>query len=286
MGADAPTAGHAWVVTVLYGPTPGDLWSFLCGLQASGFCLVVVDNNLSPRPPWPGLASGCWLHNANTGGLAGGFNRGVEAALREGARWITLFDQDSRLDPAHLLRLREVWHRWPEVPTLVGPLVIDLQTGRRHGRVAEVDADYDRTRLLISSGTTFQARDWAVLGPLHTELFIDYVDHAWCFRAQSRGFQLLQDRRVRLCQRFGEPHPNALCRRIGLRLYSPTRHYYSLRNLRWLLLQAAVPLDLKLKEVVKMLLKPWVWLLVDPHRRANLAAIWRGLTDPLPGPAP
>jgi hypothetical protein len=39
---------------------------------------------------------------------------------------------------------------------------------------------------------------------------------------------------------------------------------------------------LKIKEVAKMLLKPWLWLLLEPQRRANARAIIRALLDPLP----
>jgi len=54
--------------------------------------------------------------------------------------------------------------------------------------------------------------------------------------------------------------------------------------LRWLCRQPSVPIDLKVKEVLKMVLKPWLWLLCEPQRRANLWAILEGLWDPLPGP--
>ena len=37
------------------------------------------------------------IFNHNVGGVAGGFNRGVDAAIAEGVDWITLLDQDSRL---------------------------------------------------------------------------------------------------------------------------------------------------------------------------------------------
>ena len=272
----------AWVVLVLYGPLPEDLWRFAAVLQQQGLHLALVDNNPAPLPPWPGLRAGLWLHQANRGGLAGGFNAGVQAALAAGADWITLLDQDSRLEPAGLALLRQAWQRWPEQRWLVGPVIVDQATGVRHGRWQARDGDYDSTRLLISSGTTFRAADWSLLGMLDEELWIDFLDHAWCFRAQSRGFQLLQDRRVPLLQAFGEPHPSPLCRRLGMQLYSPFRHYTSLRNLRWLVLQPQIPLDLKLKELLKMLFKPWLWLLCEPQRRANLGAIRRGLCDPLP----
>jgi rhamnosyltransferase len=154
----------------------------------------------------------------------------------------------------------------------------------RHGRSSRSANGLDATRLLISSGTTFRSVDWPELGSLHDDLYIDFVDHAWCFRAQARGYSLWQHPEVLLRQQFGSVHPNRLCRLLGLQLYSPDRHYYGLRNLRWLCLQPYVPLDLKVKEIVKMLIKPWLWLLYEPQRPANFRAIVRGLFARLPGP--
>ena len=64
--------------------------------------------------------------------------------------------------------------------------------------------------------------------------------------------------------------------RLGLQLYSPYRRAVALRNLRWLLRQGYVPRDIRLKEAVKMLLKPWCWLALEPDRRRGRgAAGWR-----------
>ena len=116
-------------------------------------------------------------------------------------------------------------------------------------------------------------------------LVVDFVDHSWCFRAQVRqGFRLLQHPEVRLAQRFGRAHPNRVCRWLGMELYAPRRHYYQLRNLRWLLQQAEVPLDLRCKELIKMLLKPWLWLLCEPRRRDSTCVQCLEVTWPLNPP--
>jgi rhamnosyltransferase len=232
------------------------------------------------------LAGGAVVGNRNRGGLAGGFNAGIDRACGAGAAWITLLDQDSDLAPEAFERLRQPLQHWPHRRLMVGPVVRDLDSDAVQGRSSAWEEGYLRTRLLISAGTTFRASDWPILGPFHEGLFIDFLDHAWCFRAGTRGFTLLQDPRVVLDQRFGGFHPHPLCRWLGMHLYSPLRHYYGLRNLRWLCLQPEVPLDLKIKEVTKMLVKPWLWLLCEPGRLANLRSIWAGLTAPLPGPHP
>lgn len=280
-------ARQHWVVVPLYGPATGPAAQALAPLLEAGLGLVLVDNNPADAggvAPWPALDHpGCrWVRNANQGGIAGGFNRGVAAALGLGARIITLLDQDSGITPTGLQGLRGLLERYPGERLLVGPRIWDQRRQRWHDPAPERWHGYPRTRLLISSGTTFAAAHWPMLGPLDGELFIDFVDHAWCFRAQRAGFVLLQHPDVRLRQQFGKPHPHRLCRWLGMELYSPLRHFYSLRNLRWLLRQGWVPLDLRFKELVKMLLKPWLWLLCEPQRRANARAILMALQAPLP----
>ncbi|WP_191964727.1 glycosyltransferase [Synechococcus sp. RSCCF101] len=286
-----------------FGALPQAFEQQLQGLRRGAGLVLLVDNNprpalaerLDPAATGPagegpeGFGALEILWNGNRGGLAGGFNRGVERARERGARWITLLDQDSTLPPGGLAALRRPWSLWPEGRWLVGPQVIDAQRRQRHGRwqpYGQEAEGLDCTRHLISSGTTFLARDWPLLGPLHEGLFIDYLDHDWCFRAQARGFVLLQSRAVALQQQFGRPHPNPLCRACGMQLYSPLRHYHSLRNLRWLLRQPHIPADLKAKELLKMLLKPWCWLAFEPDRRTQARLLLRALRAPLPGPAP
>jgi rhamnosyltransferase len=273
------------VVMPLFGQPDPDLSAYLSSLEQGGLEVVLIDNDPeaglgSPPGLWPCRR---WIVNRNRGGIAGGLNRGVMAAQELGADWITLMDQDSRLSVEGLHRLREPWHGSLARSLVVGPSIWDRERQQPHGRRLGREGSFERTRLLISSGTSFRMADWSTLGAFHEDLFIDFVDHAWCFRAQARGFVLLQHPEVRLLQRFGHPHPNRVCRWVGLQLYSPQRHYYALRNLRWLMLQEAVPLDLKLKEFAKMLAKPWFWLLFEPQRRENLRAVMRALLDPLPG---
>lgn len=273
---------HA-VVMPLFGEGAHDLESYLQDFSELGLFVVLVDNNPRPlrspvHPPGP-----CELvSNGNRGGIAGGLNLGIDCAVAAGSTWITLLDQDSRIEPEQIMLLSRALEAYPGQQLVVGPSIWDEQRQERHGRWRSSMDGLDATRLLISSGTTFRSSDWPRLGSMHEGLFIDFVDHAWCFRAQARGFQLLQHPLVTLRQQFGAEHPNALCRRFGMQFYSPERHFYGLRNLRWLCLQPYIPLDLKIKELLKMLVKPWLWLAFEPRRPANLKAIVTGIFASLP----
>ena len=284
-------SNHA-VVIPLYGDLPNDWSSWTTSLVEEGFIVVLVENNselqadgLDSRIHSSQLKEHSGLHilyNKNKGGVAGGFNRGVHYAIGMGIQWVTLLDQDSRLSPVLIRRLTEPWRDGAK-RLLVGPMIWDGRRAEHHGRrLMKSWKQFRITRLLISSGTTFATADWSLLGPMFEWLVVDYVDHSWCFRARERGFQLLQHPEVSLVQHFGNSHPNPFCHWLGMELYSPRRHFYQLRNLRWLLLNPLVPLDLRFKEFIKMLVKPWLWLLCEPQKCQNLRAVFSALLAHLP----
>lgn len=288
--------GAHFIVIPLYGKQPTHLYDRLKIYLGLRLCVILIQNNPRPTPgetEWMDTQLMTLLSdtsnikcywNDNKGGVAGGFNRGIEHAITMGAQWITLLDQDSQLSGDDLARLREPWGKITSCRRImVGPTIWDERRQKRHGHNKhKYHQGYTLTRLLISSGTTFQAADWPLLGPMQEWLVVDFVDHAWCFDAAAKGFILLQHPRAILIQSFGELHPNWLCRKLGMELYSPRRHFYALRNLRWLIRQSHVPLDLKLKELIKMAFKPALWVLYEPAKLKNLQAIFNALRAPLP----
>ena len=286
-----PMSPQQGIVIPLYGLCPSDLPERVITYTIANLLVVLVQNNTKAAASIPEdleilLAKEPRVkivYNHNRGGVAGGFNRGIKTAIREGVEWITLLDQDSQLSAQDFEQLLEPWRDITNQRLLIGPKIWDMRRKKLHGIChAEPQKRYLQTRLLISSGTTFKVSDWPLLGPMEEWLIVDFVDHAWCFRAQMNGFLLFHHPQVILHQAFGQKHPHPLCHLLGMELYSPMRHFYSLRNLRWLLREHYVPLDLKIKEVLKMSLKPWLWLLCEPDKAKNLQAITQALNTPLP----
>lgn len=269
------------VVVPLHGVVPAGLWPRLLDYRRAGCLTIVVNNNACPlnatdpgTSPGPGLEV---LENQNRGGLAGGLNRGVARAIARGCGVITLLDQDSTLPVEGLLELQRLARSAPD--RVVGPAIWDGERRRWH-------ASAGRTRLLITSGTTVTAAAWTSVGPYREWMEIDYLDHEWCGRARAAGMILEVRGEAQLVQTFGRRHPSPLGHRIGLQLYSPYRRAIALRNLRWLLRQRYVPLDIRLKEALKMSIKPWCWLLLEPDRRVTVRALWLGLMTPPGEPFP
>ena len=267
------------VVIALYGHMPRGLGDRLQDFHSAGLLVVVVNNNTEVNPTCTS-SDLFWLENGNNGGLAGGLNRGVAHALQCGCELITLLDQDSELSAITVSALQLRVEQQPNL--IVGPAIWDVERQRWH------TPPQGQPRLLITSGTTFNAGTWRLVGPYHDWMEIDYIDHEWCCRASRLGLrlQVLEARELPLKQHFGQRHPNPLAHRLGIQLYSPYRRAVALRNLRWLVQQNHVPLDIRFKEVMKMMLKPWCWLALEPAPAITLRYLWAGLQAPLGKPFP
>ena len=268
------TSKHALVVP-LYGKLEATCLRRLKTWVEQGFWVVAVNNN---PPSWSlkGIVASTVVNHHNRNGLAGGLNAGVAKAIEDGADFITLLDQDSVVSSESLVCLAKACGQ----ELVVGPRIIDWDRLSEHTNVRS------KIQILISSGTTFQPNVWGKVGPFIKWMEIDYIDHEWCSRARSIDIRLGIVKEARLFQTFGSRHPNALAHNLGLQLYSPYRRAIALRNLRWLLIQRYVPLNIRLKEMVKMLVKPWIWLILEQGRRGCLTVIWVGLTAPLKQPFP
>lgn len=271
---------HGAVVVALYGPAPADLWERLQGYSLSGLCVVAVNNNNDGDGNRPPLDKILFIDNANIGGLAGGLNRGVAVAISEGIQAITLLDQDSELSSEAILALQQRVQSQPNA--IFGPPVWDKDFQQWHTPPGS------RPRLMITSGTSFSATTWHQVGEYLNWMEIDYIDHEWCSRARRLGltFRVLPAAELQLKQQFGQHHPHPLAHQLGMRLYSQYRRAVAVRNLRWMVWQTHVPLDIRLKEVVKMAIKPWFWLALEPNRSSTMRALLVGLQAPLGEPFP
>src|SRR5690606_2676943 len=139
-------------------------------------------------------------------GIAEAQNRGVEAARDLGAEFVVFFDQDSLPPPNFIARLKTAYRALGDGSSVaaVGPMPFD----KRLGRCAYAGLPSSGTVLvdhLIASGCLVSLAAFDRVGPLRTELFIDYVDTEWCLRAASLGLKCYCVPDVLLEHEFGTP---------------------------------------------------------------------------------
>ena len=180
-------------------------------------------------------------------GIAAALNIGIEEAMRCGAQYILLSDQDSLPDTDMVGGLMSVHEHLASQGIrvgAVGPTFLNLHTGQRipfqvllpgrafYGeRHPVLDEQKIEVLSLITSGSLIQASVFCDVGLMREEYFIDKVDIEWCFRARASKYQLFGTGRAHMYQRLGDGGIKVWL--FGWRdvsSYSPLRVYYQVRN--------------------------------------------------------
>lgn len=231
------------------------------------------------------------LVNSTNIGLAQAFNRGITHAFRSGADYVMLLDQDTRPlpDMANTLlaradrfvaqggRLgcigpRPVDRKRPEAETIapsLGPI--------------DTNATLMPVSTIISSGMIIPRSAVEQVGGMWNELFIDHIDHEWCFRAAAAGLEVLLATDVLMAHDMGDEGLTVRGRYKPIHR-SPVRHYHIVRNTLWLAQCSFIPRPWRIKEVAKLAYRIPAYLVFSSARWRTLKAIgsalWRGVDRP------
>lgn len=107
---------------------------------------------------------------------------------------------------------------------------------------------------LISSSSLISVENFNKVGLLEDDLFIDAVDHEWCWRAKAIGnyrFFIIED--VLLSHQLGEGDKKFLG--VNIHIPAPIRTYYQFRNYIKLLNRNYVPFYWKFSNGIKYFIK-------------------------------
>jgi rhamnosyltransferase len=80
----------------------------------------------------------------------------------------------------------------------------------------------------IASGKILNAKYLNNIGLMDENLFLDWVDLEWCWRARKKGYKIIGNADVIIEHQLGDSSKDLGFREVNLR--SPMRHYYITRN--------------------------------------------------------
>jgi len=235
-------------VIVLYRPDLALLDRLARSIARQVDKVFVIDNTPGAGGDKPASFDDClqpvsYHANGFNMGLAGGQNAGIRRAVYEGYTHVLLLDQDSALPETALEGLlaaeRTLLQAGCQVAA-VGPLFIDEKNGQRCGAVRHswlhmrwspipdhatepVETDY-----LIGSGSLIRSSILTKVGLMREELFIDWVDAEWAYRARSMGYLSYIAPTVVMKHSVGDATGRFLGKSFNL--HSPARNYYIVRN--------------------------------------------------------
>ncbi len=284
-------------IIVTYHPDLGEISRLLDALKHQVEQTIVVDNGstvdvnsfLADRND-PSVHC---LPLSNNLGVATAQNTGIAWARQQGADFVVLFDQDSEPAPDMIEKLvgaAEAMAAQGHIVAAVGPRYLDARQNnpppfiRVRGLQLErcvctepdaiVPVDY-----LISSGCLIPMTTLDTVGDMADTLFIDYVDIEWGLRAKHAGYKSFGSCAALMSHALGDEPIVFLGQKFPVR--SPLRHYYMFRNAVWLYRQSWPPLNWKLADVWRLLLKYGFYtLFAQPrlkHFRMMTLGLWHGL---------
>ncbi len=223
-------------------------------------------------------------------GLARALNIGLDKVMAEGYRLVLLFDQDSRLGDQYVARMLSSYEEASGLAdgkiAVLGPRIVHPQTRRQmkfklFNRIFNrKDVPFGNSRhyfqadFLITSGSLLALEAVREIGTMKESYFIDNLDLEWCFRARSRGFELVGTDNAALYHVIGERSANPLVRSGLMAEHSPARTYYSSRNRVHLYGVSYSPWGWKIRDAVRFALKA-VWLLIFSRHRGQY---WRNIS--------
>lgn len=272
-------------VIVCYLPDINQL-QLLCSSVSPQVSHIVLVDNSEPSQ----LVTSPLFDSANTSllsmpknvGLAKAQNEGIMKALSLGAEYVVVFDQDSEPGSDLIQKLHESFH-------CANQRSINLAcVGARPYCVFEEQAvkpklqkayqcvgDLSFVRQIIASSMMISKRAVEEVGLMEAELFIDGVDHEWCWRAASKGFRVAIDERCVMPHRLGEARGSVL----GLRykVGSPVRLYYQFRNILLLSRRGYVPVYWKARNLIALPIRFFLMTCCEAPRVQRLSFMLKGL---------
>lgn len=266
------------VAVVLYHPSDDDLAN-LARLATWNVQVVAVVNAIGAAqrdrlPSGDGVTS---IINASNLGLARALNQSVSRAIDAGARYVLMLDQDSRPTVQMLDSLAAaaiVIETEGRSLACVAPLLRD----RKAAATGSGAADLAGGSTFATSGTMLTRRAWQDVGPMWEPLFIDGIDHEWCFRARAAGFETVLVRDAVMEHDMGEAAINVMGRFRPVHR-SPIRHYFIIRNTFWLAGKRHIPIRWRLIELVKMAYRVPCYVMFSTDKPRTVSNIVAAIAD-------
>jgi rhamnosyltransferase len=244
-------------IVVAYNPTGPMLMLNLQSLINQVSQIIIVDNS-DPRDETVKTVvekMDCekiiTIRNFTNLGVSHAQNQGIEIAIQNNADFVLLSDQDSIFPVEYVQIMLSEYENAvsrKERLAVVGPIFKDVNKGASpqgfvifqglfNWRIFPKNGSHKVTQL-IASGMFIPIEVFSDIGKMSEDLFIDWVDIEWCWRARAKGYVVLGCADVSISHNLGD-----FSRKIAFSEYpirSPLRHYYVVRNALFLAMHSKV----------------------------------------------
>lgn len=280
-------------IVVSYNPEQSRLFALCEKLSNQVDVVILVDNGSKDSFNKDLLSSGniiviSLLENL---GIATAQNIGIKKIVELGLQYVVFFDQDSVVPDGLVNTLKDnfITSSVHEKVAVVGPVFFDYRflfyyphiilnkIGVRKRLILKPGDPITEVSFIISSGMLTSIDVLSDVGFMKDELFIDYVDTEWCFRALSKGYKIFAIPNACMEHAIGDNNIKFLCWKLPV--HSPFRRYYRMRNMFYLFKLPYIPLLLKLREFITNNVYQLIITIESDNKKAYFKSWFRALID-------
>jgi rhamnosyltransferase len=190
--------------------------------------LYIIDNTGTPSIVPPSSEKVIYLVNSFNEGIGSGLNKAASLALAEGFSWLLTMDQDSYFEAPQAVSYFE--GAFPMIDSLKEIAIASPNHGPTPENMMEQLVEVTAT---ITSGSLIRLSVWEEVGGFDPGLFIDEVDHEYCYRVQLKGYKVVKAPFVQLSHQLGtlkmRGYLGVFAKRPRI-VHNPQRVYYMVRN--------------------------------------------------------
>jgi rhamnosyltransferase len=222
-------------VVILYYPNEEELFINLDSYCHYVDCLFVIDNTPGSSAIKEKLiqrhSNIIYIKNETNIGVAAALNIGVNLASEEKCNWLLTMDQDSSFKENEIKRYLHYFEK--DFYDREDVAVISPEHESNHGNGSVNKVEYLEVMSTITSGSLVNIKICKSVGGFEERLFIDDVDHEYCYRCISQGFKILKYSGIYLTHNLGKKKHVGyffLIKKTNRTIHSPFRVYFMVRN--------------------------------------------------------
>ncbi|AYM85603.1 glycosyltransferase family 2 protein [Pseudoalteromonas agarivorans] len=271
-------------VLVVYKPDLALTERLLTRLYGQTEEVVIVDNSPTPHDFTKVIKHYHYIHLADNSGIAHAHNAGLLYLLKAGCEYAILLDQDSLIPSDmvfNLSSLLKASNKIKQNVVAIGPRIrcsfSDKKVNPKVQKEVFEYGDLVGVTQIIASGMMIDLSALDQIGLKDESLFIDGVDHEWCWRARSMGFDIAKAKNVEMVHRLGDSRSKFIG--VTYKVGAPIRLYYQFRNILLLSRRPYVPTYWKVRCLFFMPIKLFLNSVMQKNRLKRLGFMLQGIID-------
>lgn len=272
-------------VVITYNPNINILNSLIQSLLMQVQDIIVVDNSsaeLDLKNKIVQSSEIIYLSDGINKGIATAQNIGISHAIDMGRDAVWIFDQDSELGELSLVAMVDELNTFDGKAACIGPSIVNSFNDQVELPIKKVKNPNGTFCVdqIIASGSLTPTSVFRDIGVMEDELFIDAVDFEWCWRARSLDYSVLISTQ-KMVHSVGDGDETCLGGLLTLKVSSPFRLYYQVRNYLILLRRSYVPIRWKIRHSAFFVFKYFYFGFGRPQSKDYRTNITSGFRDGL-----